>query len=177
MQASDAELIGQIRAGDKSAYQGLVERHSRSVFRLAYRITGNEGDSEDVVQESLMRAYRNLDRFDERASFGTWLQRIAANYSLDLVRKRKRVVDLGGDLPDRADPSPRPDRLLASVRIRERLELGMQTLSEQERSAFVLRHFEGQSIPEISAALEIGESAAKHSVFRAVEKLRRYAFE
>ncbi len=177
MQASDAELIGQIRAGDKSAYQGLVERHSRSVFRLAYRITGNEGDSEDVVQESLLRAYRNLDRFDERASFGTWLQRIAANYSLDLVRKRKHVADVGGELPDLADPAPRPDRLLASVRIRERLAIGMQTLSVQERSAFVLRHFEGQSIPEISLALEIGESAAKHSVFRAVEKLRRYAFE
>lgn len=177
MQASDAELIGQIRAGDKSAYQGLVERHSRSVFRLAYRITGNEGDSEDVVQESLLRAYRNLARFDERASFGTWLQRIAANYSLDLVRKRKYVAEVGGELPDLSDPAPRPDRLLASVRIRERLELGMKTLSVQERSAFVLRHFEGQSIPEISLALEIGESAAKHSVFRAVEKLRRYAFE
>ncbi len=175
MQGTDAELIGQIRAGDKGAYQYLVERHSRTLFRVAYRITRNEGDSEDAVQESFLRAYRNLDRFDERACFGTWIQRIAANYSLDLVRRRKRVVDGGGELPEVTDPAPKPDRLLESSRIRETLDRGMQTLSEQEREAFVMRHVEGQSIPAISARLAIGTSAAKHSVFRAVEKLRRYA--
>ncbi len=175
MQGTDAELIGQIRAGDKGAYQYLVERHGRTLFRVAYRITRNEGDSEDAVQESFLRAYRNLDRFDERASFGTWIQRIAANYSLDLVRRRKRVVEQGDEFPEVVDTAPQPDRLLESARIRETLGRGMESLSEQEREAFVMRHIEGQSIPEISERLSIGSSAAKHSVFRAVEKLRRYA--
>ncbi|WP_031494950.1 RNA polymerase sigma factor [Bryobacter aggregatus] len=175
MQGTDAEIIGLIRNGDKSAYKVLVDRHSRMIFRVAYRITRNEGDSEDVVQESFLRAYRNLERFDERASFGTWLQRIATNCSLDLVRKRKHTADTGGEVPDYADAAPKPDRLLESSRMREQLERGMQTLSEQEREAFLMRHIEGQSIPEISDKLAIGISAAKHSVFRAVEKLRRYA--
>src|SRR5580658_944343 len=90
MEQSDAAAIAQIRDGDADAFRVLVERHSRSVFRLAFRMTGNEQDAEDVVQESMLRAYKQLSKFDERASFGTWLYRIAANCSLDLVRSRKR---------------------------------------------------------------------------------------
>jgi RNA polymerase sigma-70 factor (ECF subfamily) len=175
MQATDAEIIGQIRRGNKNAYQHLVDRHARTAFRVAYRITRNEGDSEDVVQESFLRAYRNLESFDERASFSTWLQRIATNCALDLVRRRKWTADTGGDLPDRADTAPKADRLVESAQTRQRLEDGIKTLSEQERQAFLMRHVEGNSIPEISEKLSIGVSAAKHSVFRAVEKLRRYA--
>lgn len=175
MQATDAEVIGRIRSGDKGAYQVLVERHARTLFKTAYRITRNEGDSEDVVQESFLRAYRSLDRFDERASFSTWIQRIASNCALDLVRKRKWVADTGGEMPDVIDGAPKADRLVESAEIRQRLEAGMQSLSEQERRAFLMRHVEGSSIPEIGEKLSVNSSAAKHSVFRAVEKLRRYA--
>lgn len=138
------------------AYQVLVERHDRTLFRVAYRITRNDGDSEDVVQESFLRAYQSLDCFDERASFGTWMHRIASNRSLDLVRRRKRMANVGGELPEAVDPKPRPDRLLESSRLRETLDRGMKTLSEQEREAFVMRHVEGRSIPAISAPLAIG---------------------
>jgi RNA polymerase sigma-70 factor, ECF subfamily len=175
MQASDAEVIGQIRAGDRGSYQILVERHARTLFKVAYRITRNEGDSEDVVQESFVRAWRNLDRFDERATFATWIQRIATNCALDQVRKRKWVSDTGGEMPEVIDAAPKADRLLESQETRRRLEAGMKTLSPQEREAFLLRHVAGNSIPEISERLKLGQSAAKHSVFRAVEKLRRYA--
>ena len=78
------------KQGIRTAFAPLVERHSRSVFRLAYRLTGNEQDAEDVVQETFLRAYKQLENFESRASFGTWLYRIAANYSLDLIRSRKR---------------------------------------------------------------------------------------
>ena len=175
MQATDAEVIGQIRSGDGGAYQALVDRHARTLFKVAYRITRNEGDSEDVVQESFLRAYRSLDRFDERASFSTWIQRIATNCALDMVRRRKWVADTGGELPIVIDGAPKADRLLESRETRERLEAGMKTLSEQERQAFLMRHIEGNSIPEIGERLAIAPGAAKHSVFRAVEKLRRYA--
>ena len=175
MQATDAEVIGQIRSGDRGAYQALVDRHARILFKVAYRITRNEGDSEDVVQESFLRAYRSLDRFDERASFSTWIQRIATNCALDMVRRRKWVADTGGELPIVIDGAPKADRLLESRETRERLEAGMKTLSEQERQAFLMRHVHGNSIPEIGERLDIAPGAAKHSVFRAVEKLRRYA--
>ena len=90
MDLNDVAFVTKARAGDADAFRVLVERHSRALFRLAYRMTGNEQDAEDVVQESFLRAYRQLAQFDERASFGTWLYRIAANCSLDLVRSRKR---------------------------------------------------------------------------------------
>src|SRR3954452_9900534 len=90
MELTDAAYVARARSGDADAFRALVERHSRALFRLAFRMTGNETDAEDVVQESFLRAYRQLARFDERAAFGTWLYRIATNCSLDLVRSRKR---------------------------------------------------------------------------------------
>src|SRR6201997_745501 len=90
MEDTEAAALARAKAGDRDGFRLLVERHSRSVFRLAYRLTGNEQDAEDVVQESFLRAYQQLRNFEARASFGTWLYRIAANYSLDLIRSRKR---------------------------------------------------------------------------------------
>ncbi|HTS76882.1 MAG TPA: sigma-70 family RNA polymerase sigma factor [Bryobacteraceae bacterium] len=183
MEESDSVAVARAKAGDEDAYRVLVERHSRSVFRLAYRMTGNEQDSEDVVQETFLRAYKQLHRWEARSSFSTWLYRIAANYSLDLVRRRQRHGEVGmtenageseTDLV-RALPSaePGPDRLLFSDRVQQRVAETLDALSRQERTAFVLRHFEGQSIEEIAAALGLSGNAAKHSIFRAVQKLRR----
>jgi RNA polymerase sigma-70 factor (ECF subfamily) len=180
MEESDAAAVARAKAGDSDGFRLLVERHSRSVFRLAYRITGNEQDAEDVVQETFLRAYKQLENFESRASFGTWVYRIAANYSLDLVRSRKRFQDQrpAGDAEQDlllAAPSsdPLPDRMAYSAQVQKRIASAMAALSEQERTAFVLRHFEGLSIEEIARALGVGASATKHSVFRAVQKLRR----
>jgi RNA polymerase sigma-70 factor, ECF subfamily len=185
MEDSDSLAVARARAGDGDAYRLLVERHSRSVFRLAFRMTGNEQDSEDVVQETFLRAYKQLHRYEARSSFATWLYRIAANYSLDLVRRRKRhgEVALGesatgdDDAPEMLNtiPSrdPGPDRLAFSGAVQQRVAGALEELSAQERTAFVLRHFEGQSIEEISGALGLSGNAAKHSIFRAVQKLRR----
>src|SRR5213596_441666 len=91
MTASDAPaVLARARQGDGEAFRALVERHSRSAFRLAYRMTANEQDAEDVVQETFLRAYRRLAQFESRANFGTWVFRIAVNAALDLMRKRQR---------------------------------------------------------------------------------------
>src|SRR5262245_28455356 len=90
MDGSDGTAVERARAGDPEAFRSLVERHSRSVFRLAFRMTGNEEDAEDVVQETFLRAYRQLPQFESRANFGTWLYRIATNCSFDLLRSRAR---------------------------------------------------------------------------------------
>lgn len=183
MEDSDSVAVARARSGDGDAYRQLVERHSRSVFRLAYRMTGNEQDSEDVVQETFLRAFKQLHRYESRSSFATWLYRIAANYSLDLVRRRKRHGEVAlsepppGDSPEMLDtiPSrdPGPDRLLFSNTVRQCVAGALNQLSDQERTAFVLRHFEGQSIEEISGTLGLSGNAAKHSIFRAVQKIRR----
>jgi RNA polymerase sigma-70 factor (ECF subfamily) len=133
-----------------------------------------------VVQETLIRAYRALSTFDGRASFSSWVSRIAANYSLDLLaaRKRRNWQPLEGDdqqmgpLDTVADGDPTPERLALSGQIRSQIEDALETLSANERTAFVMRHFEGLSIEQIGSTLGVGEGAAKHSVFRAVQKLR-----
>src|SRR5438445_12968050 len=89
MDASEAAaVLARARQGDSEAFRALVERHSRSVFRLAFRMTGNEQDAEDVVQESFLRAYKQLGRFESRANFGTWLYRIVANCSVGMMRSK-----------------------------------------------------------------------------------------
>jgi RNA polymerase sigma-70 factor (ECF subfamily) len=173
-----AAVLARARQGDSEAFRALVERHSRSVFRLAYRMTGNEQDAEDVVQESFIRAYRQLGRFESRANFGTWLYRIAANCSVDLMRAkqarhdqtRSESLDAAGQMP--ASDLPGPERMAESAEIERRVREALGTLSPLERAAFTLRHYEGRSIEEISRTLGLGTSAAKHSVFRAVKKLR-----
>jgi RNA polymerase sigma-70 factor, ECF subfamily len=173
-----AAVLARARQGDSEAFRALVERHSRSVFRLAYRMTGNEQDAEDVVQESFLRAYRQLGRFESRANFGTWLYRITANCSVDLMRAKQSRHDMArGESLDEAaslpsSGSPDPERLAKSAEIQRRVAAALECLSPLERAAFTLRHYEGRSIDEISKTLGLGISAAKHSVFRAVKKLR-----
>src|SRR5256885_8295391 len=104
MDESDAALITRAREGDPDAFRVLVERHSVKLFQLAFRMTGNEQDAEDVVQETFLRAHKQLERFESRAGLGTWLHRIAANCSLDLLRKRKRH-DIEGVDPDWMEPA------------------------------------------------------------------------
>ncbi len=86
MPQTDAAAVALARDGDSDAFRALVERHSRAVYRLAYRMTGSPQDAEDVVQETFLRAYRQLARFESRANFGTWVHRIAVNCSIDLIR-------------------------------------------------------------------------------------------
>src|SRR4029079_10375460 len=89
---AEAFVLAQARAGNREAFRTLVERHSRAVFRVAYRITGNEADAEDVVQDTFIRAYTELKKFEARSGFGTWLHRIAANCAIDVIRRRPRHV-------------------------------------------------------------------------------------
>jgi RNA polymerase sigma-70 factor (ECF subfamily) len=181
MEADDGAAVERARSGDGDAFRLLVERHGRNVFRLAFRMTGNEHDAEDVVQETFLRAYRQLDKYETRASFGTWLFRIASNYSLDLLRSRKRREDKRErGMAEQTDilegmPSlnPGPDRVAFSGQVQGHVQAALGELSDQERMAFVLRHFEGMSIVEIGNVLGTNTNATKHSIFRAVQKLRR----
>jgi RNA polymerase sigma-70 factor, ECF subfamily len=185
MEISDQAAVELIRGGDPDAFRVLVDRHSRAVFRLAWRMTANAHEAEDIVQETFLRAYKQLGRFDGRAAFGTWVHRIAVNCSLDLIRARKRrqetTVSAPQDDPGEADrflqsvasSEPSPERCFQSTQVRELLTAAMEDLSEMERCAFTLRHHDGLGIEEISRTLGVHPNAAKHSVFRAVQKLRR----
>jgi RNA polymerase sigma-70 factor (ECF subfamily) len=181
MQQTDAATVALARDGDSEAFRALVERHSRAVYRLAFRMTGSAQDAEDVVQETFLRAYRQLARFESRANFGTWLHRIAVNCSIDLIRSRPHResahdgpdLDLLGATIESTDATgTSPERLMLGTEVQERIGDAMSGLSRMERAAFMLRHFEGRSIDEISQSLGLKTNATKHSIFRAVRKMR-----
>jgi RNA polymerase sigma-70 factor (ECF subfamily) len=179
---ADAEAVARVRSGETDAFRFLVERHNSAVYRLACRMTGNAHDAEDVVQETFLRAFKRLDDFEARSQFGSWLHRIAANCSYDLLRararERMRRHETEGDEAEPIEhslpsPAPGPDRLAAGGELRRRVQSAMQKMSALERAAFTLRHLEGRTIAEIQATLGLDTSAAKQSVFRAVRKVRQ----
>jgi RNA polymerase sigma-70 factor (ECF subfamily) len=185
VRAADAIAIERTLAGDRDAFRVLVERHSATIFRLAYRLTGNRHDAEEIVQEAFLRAYQKLEQFASQANFATWVYRIAANYTIDRMRQRKQEdarrqapsAEMTDDVeqdPLRQIPAttPTPERLTQSVELRRQMENALQSLTPAERIAFVMRHCDGCGIEEIAAALKSNSSAAKNTVFRAVHKLR-----
>ena len=183
MDESDAAAVARARAGDTEAFRVLVDRYSRKIFRLAYRMTRNEQDAEDVVQETFLRAYRRLKQFESRSSFGTWIFRIALNSALDLTRKVGRYeqveqqmsgLEAGAEkLSQLHTPEPPPDRLLLSSELKHKVESVLASLSPRVRAAFVLRHYEGMPIEQIGSVLGLKGSATKNSIYRAVQKLRK----
>ena len=182
---SDAVAVERTLAGEREAYRVLVERHSQYVYRLAYRMTGNKEDAEEVVQEAFLRAYQKLQQFAGNANFATWVYRIAANYAIDRLRQRKSE-DLRREQPKRIaegepetdplsdvkDAAPSPERLAGSAQLAAKMKEALDTLTPAERTAIVMRHWDGCGIEEIAAVLKSNTSAAKNTVFRAVQKLR-----
>jgi len=179
MEAAELETVRRARRGEAEAFRLIVETYSQPLWRAAYRILGDAAAAEDAVQEAFLRAWRALDRFDERAELSTWLYRIAMNAAIDARRERQRRQALAGPLPEDFDgqttarsTAPDAHRAALSRSLIERAQELIAGMPEAERTAIVLRHFEGRSIAEIAKALGGGESAAKQAVFRAVHKLR-----
>ena len=167
-------------ANEPEGFQRAVESHRKELLLHCYRFVGSMHDAEDMVQETFLRAYRQIHSYDSRAGFGTWLFRIATNCSLDLLRKRgvrresqEPAFEDDGPKMELPSTAPSPERLAISGQIRRRLRVALAQLSPAERAAFILRHFEGVPIDEISRALGHSNSAARQSVFRAAAKLRR----
>ena len=184
MDKAETEAIRKILAGDRDAYRVLVERHFRAVARVAFRITGDEADAEDVAQEAFLRAYNKLPSFRQDATFSTWVMRIAMNTSLNLVERRKhdlsyrapRIADdpaVDGETVRIADIKDGPEDALLTREAVSVREAAMAQLTPMERTAFTLRHMEDVSMSEIAVALNITVNSAKQAVFRAVGKLRR----
>jgi RNA polymerase sigma-70 factor (ECF subfamily) len=182
---SDAAAVARTLAGEREAYRVLVERHSNYVYRLAYRMTGNPHDAEEIVQEAFLRGYQKLRQFAGNANFGTWVYRIAANYAIDRLRQRKNDESRreGPSKPAEGeaeidplsrvkDPAPSPERLATSAQMALKMKEALETLTPAERTAIVMRHWDGCAIEEIAAVLKSNSSAAKNTVFRAVQKLR-----
>lgn len=183
--ASDRELIDRARRGEAEAFGLLVRRHQRRIYRLAVHLTRSAPEAEDVTQETFVRAYQALDRFDGRSEPFTWLYRIAVNLSLNQIRARKsklrkgttddpRVLALVAETrPALGDPGGASDR----KRIAEAIYEGIDALSDTLRTTLVLVCIDGVSHEEAAKVLGCPEGTVAWRVHEARRKLRAFLAE
>jgi RNA polymerase sigma-70 factor (ECF subfamily) len=175
----DQELIDRTLRGDGEAYATLVGRYQRAVFRVAFAILRDENEADTVTQDTFVKAYTALSRFERRAAFESWLTRIAINRSRDALRRRDVASLFGfgsacdGSAIDPADDSPDPERQASSAQLREAITRAERSLSAQQKVVFRLRHYEDLAPDEIAAHLGLNPSTVRAHLFRAVHKVRR----
>ena len=180
--SDELALVHAAKAGDITAFEQLVKRYDRNVFRIAQHITQNREDAEDVVQDAFLKAYENLEQFQENSKFYTWLVRIAVNESLMKLRKRRtdKTVSLDQDIETEedtmprevADWSPNPEQLYKQGELKEILTKTINGLPASFRTVFVLRDVEGLSTEETAEALGLSIPAVKSRLLRARLQLR-----
>ena len=181
----DAEkfLLDQARAGDEQAFAQLVEAHSEKIISLAWRLTGQRADAEELAQEAFLRLFRSLAAFRGESSVGTWLYRTATRLAIDHLRreklKRKIFFFRGNDAdqPDpvelAVDPTASPQEQLLARETAGRMQQQLDRLPPRQKAVFVLRHMEGLSLKEIAATLGLEEGTVKAHLHRAVAQFRK----
>jgi RNA polymerase sigma-70 factor, ECF subfamily len=175
-------LVRAAKNGDIGAFEELVKRYDRNVFRIAQHITQNREDAEDVVQDAFLKAYGNLNQFQEQSKFYTWLVRIAVNEALMKLRRRRpeRTVSLDEDVKtdddsiprEVADWSPNPEQQYKQAELKQILTKTINGLPPSFRTVFVLRDVEGLSTEETAEALNLSIPAVKSRLLRARLQLR-----
>jgi len=181
--ADDTDLVNQCRRGDSSAFGGLVARYQDRVFNACLRLCGNRNDAEEFTQEAFVKAYVSLDRFDGRASFYTWLFRIAVNLTISAHRKARpgpmvsmhaRVADGDGQgLSDRMEgPSAMPHERCEMSERDEAVAKALASLDEEYKSVIVLRDIEALGYTEIADILGVPTGTVKSRLHRARLALR-----
>lgn len=180
--SDDLALVHACKNGDYAAFEEIVKRYDRKLFRIAQYLMHNREDAEDAVQEAFVKAFQHLDQFREDAKFSTWLTRIAMNQSLMMLRKRRSSKEVSldedfqsddGKLPiEIADWAPNPEDLYQATQLREILRKTLQKLGPGLRIVFVLRDIEGFSLEQTAEALGLSVVAVKARTFRARLQLR-----
>ncbi|OYD15391.1 hypothetical protein CH330_05805 [candidate division WOR-3 bacterium JGI_Cruoil_03_51_56] len=177
----DKELVKRAQAGNDAAFEELVRRYERKVYNISYRLLGNEQDASEALQDTFLRAYRFICKFQFKSSFYTWLYRIATNTSLTKLRRRKSPIVVSLDAPVRSESGQTleiPDYKYSPEKIMRQRELGralqeaVDSLPPDYRSAVVLRDMEGLSNEEVSKVLNLSVAAVKSRLHRGRMVLR-----
>ena len=182
--ATDAELAHRAASGDETAFERIMRKNNRLLFRTARSILKSDAEAEDALQEAYLRAWRALSTFRADSKLSTWLVRIVINEALGRLRRRKsaQVIPLESVMEsidpqtqkssEEDDPTQEPDRLAMRSQIRRLMEERIDLLPEAFRTVFMLRAVEELSVEEVAAALEIPEATVRTRFFRARGLLR-----
>jgi len=174
-------LVQSAQAGDTEAFKFLFEGNKRKILGLAYQYTKNIEDAEDILQDTFIKAYSSLRRFDiqDHTNFSAWLYRIGINCSIDHLRKARREKDNihpGGDVMNASAPdnASNPDSSQQKKEVQERVELVLSTLTKRQRMIFILKHYQELSIKEIAEYMECSEGSVKKQLFRTVSAMKKH---
>jgi RNA polymerase sigma-70 factor, ECF subfamily len=172
----ERQLVSRAQAGDLAAFEELAGAHGDRLYTVVLRLVGDRGEAEDVVQETLLRAWRGIGRFQSRAMIFTWLYRIAVNESnRALARRLRRGVSVAVDDEAVQVPAPASDGPVDRAEqheLREALERAIADLAPPYRTALVLRDIEGLSTREAASIAGVGEAAFKSRLHQARLKVR-----
>jgi RNA polymerase sigma-70 factor, ECF subfamily len=175
---TDEEVVARVIEGQTALYEVLMRRHNTRLYRAARAILRDDAEAEDVMQQAYVNAYAHLRQFDRRASFATWLTRIAVNEAIARARKQKRYEpidndDYPGDTFMPTSSSPDPERQALTREVATLLESAIDDLGDGHREVFVLREIEGMSTAEAAEALGVSDDVVKTRLSRARAALRR----
>ncbi len=181
---SDLKLVQATKAGNDTAFGTLVKKYQKKVYYLAYDLINDYDDANDIAQMAFIRAFEKIHQFEERAQFSTWLYRITVNLAMDQHRRRKRRPheSLESNLreverqkkDEQFEEGQKSERDLQTGAQREHLEAALAKLSENQRTATVLKYFHQKSSKEIAEILGCSESTARIHLFRALRNLKKY---
>jgi RNA polymerase sigma-70 factor (ECF subfamily) len=169
VQNNETEWVRKAIKGDAQAFTQLVELYQRPVYNLCYRMLGNAQDAEDAAQETFLRAYQNMRRYDSNRPFSTWLLSIAAHYCIDQTRKRRYPLVSVEELvePELPEPSPGVETVVSRKEEQQRVRAILETLDAVDRAAVILYYWYDFSYDEICQSLSLTLSAVKSRLHRA----------
>ncbi|HEX7057007.1 MAG TPA: RNA polymerase sigma factor SigW [Bacilli bacterium] len=182
MNVLETRLAKLAKRGDRNAFSELVRLYSTKIFHLAYRMLNNRQEAEDVVQDTCLRVYRNLDKYDPEQRFSTWIYRIATNLCIDRLRRRKGQYSLDADLPEGdgldwhsmlASEERGPESSLLLSETQAKVRKAINTLPQKYKAVVVLRYLQDLSLQEISEILGLPVTTIKTRVHRGREYLRK----
>jgi RNA polymerase sigma-70 factor (ECF subfamily) len=169
---ADAELVRRAQDGQESAFDQIVLRYQERIVGLASRLVRDPDEAMDIAQETFIRAYRQMPRFRGDSALYTWLHRIAANLSINRLRRQKVLAFLSLDSAALPAAGPEPEEELERVEFRRQVDAAVAALPPRQRAIFVLRHFEQLSHRQIAEILGSSEGAVRAGYFHAVKKLQ-----
>jgi RNA polymerase sigma-70 factor (ECF subfamily) len=173
----DAVLVRKAQEGDVDAFESLVRKYQQSVYAVCRHLTGAHQSADDLAQETFIKAYFALSRFDSRWPLYPWLRKIAVNTSLNYLKTRSREKPLDENFLDGRKKDPRPAQDLPQARLEqaefeERFARSVESLPDEQKSVFVLRFYEGLSYGEISRTLDVPHGTVMSRLNRARRKLK-----